>query len=80
MLDTGFDEYILSCSVFYRACIVLVQKTVKTAAYTSMVRPTVEYASTVWDPVNQKKHQITGSGTETSGTICCVTNMVKTLE
>ena len=45
-----------------------------------MVTPTVEYASTVWDPVNQKKHQITGSGTETSGTICCVTNMVKTLE
>jgi len=34
-----------------------------------MVRPTVEYASTVWDPVNHKKHQIIGAGTETSGTI-----------
>jgi len=34
-----------------------------------MVRPTVEYASTVWDPVNHKKHQIIGAGTEMSGTI-----------
>ena len=44
-------------------------KTVKAAAYTFMVRPTVEYASTVWDPVNKKKHQITGAGTETSSMI-----------
>jgi hypothetical protein len=29
----------------------------------------VEYASTVWDPVNKKKHQITGAGTETSSMI-----------
>ena len=30
-------------------------KPVKSAAYTAIVRPTVEYASTVWDPSNQKK-------------------------
>jgi hypothetical protein len=28
---------------------------VKSAAYTSMVRPTMEYASSVWDPTNRKK-------------------------
>jgi hypothetical protein len=28
---------------------------VKSAAYTSMVRPTMEYASLVWDPTNRKK-------------------------
>jgi hypothetical protein len=27
----------------------------KSAAYTAIARPTVEYASTVWDPSNQKK-------------------------
>ena len=30
-------------------------KPVKSAAYTAIVRPTVEYARTVWDPSNQKK-------------------------
>ena len=30
-------------------------KPVKSAAYTSMVRPTMEYASSVWDPTNRKK-------------------------
>jgi len=30
-------------------------KSVKSTAYTSMVRPTMEYASSVWDPTNQKK-------------------------
>jgi hypothetical protein len=30
-------------------------KPVKSAAYTSTVRPTMEYASSVWDPTNQKK-------------------------
>jgi hypothetical protein len=28
---------------------------VKSAAYTTMVRPTMEYASSVWDPTNRKK-------------------------
>ena len=28
---------------------------VKSAAYTSMMRPTMEYASSVWDPTNRKK-------------------------
>jgi hypothetical protein len=28
---------------------------VKSAAYTSMVRPTMEYASSVWGPTNRKK-------------------------
>jgi hypothetical protein len=28
---------------------------VKSAAYTSMVRPTMEYASSVWDPTSRKK-------------------------
>jgi hypothetical protein len=28
---------------------------VKLAAYTSMVIPTMEYASSVWDPTNRKK-------------------------
>ena len=30
-------------------------KPVKSAAYTAIVRPIVEYASTVWDPSNQKR-------------------------
>ena len=30
-------------------------KPVKSAAYTAIVRPTVEYASTVWDPSNKQK-------------------------
>jgi hypothetical protein len=30
-------------------------KPVKSAAYTSMARPTMEYASSVWDPTNRKK-------------------------
>ena len=30
-------------------------KPVKSAAYTSMMRPTMEYASSVWDPTNRKK-------------------------
>jgi hypothetical protein len=30
-------------------------KPVKSAAYTSMVRPTMEYASSVWDPTSRKK-------------------------
>ena len=30
-------------------------KPVKSAAYTSMVRPTMEYASSVWDPTNREK-------------------------
>jgi hypothetical protein len=30
-------------------------KPVKSAAYTSMVRPTMEHASSVWDPTNRKK-------------------------
>jgi hypothetical protein len=30
-------------------------KPVKSAAYASMVRPTMEYASSVWDPTNRKK-------------------------
>ena len=30
-------------------------KPVKSAAYTAIVRPTVEYACTVWDPSNQTK-------------------------
>jgi hypothetical protein len=30
-------------------------KPVKSAAYTSMVRPTMEYTSSVWDPTNWKK-------------------------
>jgi hypothetical protein len=28
---------------------------VKSAAYASMVRPTMEYASSAWDPTNRKK-------------------------
>jgi hypothetical protein len=34
--------------------------------YTAIVRPTVEYASTVWDPSNPKKEQIHRTGTEKS--------------
>lgn len=30
-------------------------KPVKAAAYTSIVRPSLEYASTIWDPTNQNK-------------------------
>ena len=30
-------------------------KPLKSTAYTSMVRPTMEYASSVWDPTNRKK-------------------------
>ena len=30
-------------------------KPVKLAAYTSMVRPTMEYSSSVWDPTNREK-------------------------
>ena len=41
-------------------------KPVKSAAYTAIVRPTVEYASTVWDPSNPKKDQIHRTGTEKS--------------
>jgi hypothetical protein len=35
-----------------------------------MSRPTVEYASTVWDPSNPKKDQIHRTGTEKSSKIC----------
>ena len=45
-------------------------KPVKSAAYTAIVRPTVEYASTVWDPSNPKKDQIHRTGTEKSREIC----------
>jgi hypothetical protein len=67
-------------------------KTVKAATYTSMVRPTVEYASTVWDSVIQKKKNIKSleqvqrravrflwNGYK-DRSLDCVTNMVKALE
>jgi hypothetical protein len=33
----------------------MIIKPVKSAAYTAIVRHTVEYARTAWDPSNQKK-------------------------
>jgi hypothetical protein len=39
---------------------------VKSTAYTTMVRPTLEYAGTVWDP----HHQITRGGPAKSRQIC----------
>ena len=38
----------------FRECTIPVKKT----TYTAMVRPTIEYASTVWDPVNQRHVQM----------------------
>ena len=43
-------------------------KPVKAAAYTAIVRPVVEYASTVWDPSNQD--QIHRTSAEKSSKIC----------
>ena len=65
-------------------------KPVKSAAYTAIVRPTVEYASTVWDPSNQAKiksiEQVQKRAARfvhnnyTDRTPGCVTNMVKSLK
>jgi hypothetical protein len=65
-------------------------KPVKSSAYTARVRPTVEYASTVWDPSNQKKiksiEQVQKRAARfvhnnyTDRTPECVTNMAKSLK
>jgi hypothetical protein len=65
-------------------------KPVKSAAYTAIVRPIVEYASTVWDPSNQKKIKSIEEvqkraarfvhNNYTDRTPGCVTNMVKSLK
>ena len=64
--------------------------TVKSAAYTAIVRPIVEYASTVWNPSNQKKIKSIEQAQKraarfvhnnyTDRTPGCVTNMVKSLK
>ena len=65
-------------------------KPVKSAAYTSMVRPTMEYASSVWDPTNrekisnlekvQKRAARFVFNTYTDRTPGCVTKMVESLK
>ena len=65
-------------------------KPVKSAAYTAIVRPIVEYASTVRDPSNQQKiksiEQVQKRAAQlvhnnyTDRTPRCVTNMVKSLK
>jgi hypothetical protein len=66
-------------------------KPVKSAAYTAIVRPTVEYASTIWDLSNKKKkiksiEQVQKRAARfvhnnyTDRTPGCVTNMVKSLK
>jgi hypothetical protein len=65
-------------------------KPVKSAAYTSMVRPTMEYASSVWDPTNRKKIDILKKvqkraarfvfNNYTDRTPGCVTKMVESLK
>ena len=42
---------------------------VKTLCYQAFVRPIVEYASTVWDPSTEKKHQICGERAATGFTL-----------
>ena len=64
--------------------------TVNSAAYTAIVRPIVEYASTVWNPSNQKKIKSIEQAQKraarfvhnnyTDRTPGCVTNMVKSLK
>ena len=65
-------------------------KPVKAAAYTTIVRPTLEYACTVWDPTTQKHikniEQVQKRAARfahnnyTDRTPGCVTNMTKQLE
>ena len=65
-------------------------KPVKSAAYTSIVRPTMEYASRVWDPTNrekisnlekvQKRAARFVFNTYTDRTPGCVTKMVESLK
>lgn len=64
-------------------------KSVKTAGYTTLVRPVIEYASTVWDPTNQasinsleliqRRAARFVCNDYTSRTPGCVTNMMKNL-
>lgn len=65
-------------------------KRVKSAAYTSMVRPTVEYACSVWDPTEQKQVKVLEKvqkraarfvhNNYTDRTPGCVTKMVRDLQ
>ena len=44
-------------------------KPVKDLTYKSMIRPTMEYSSTICDPYLQTHHSI-GAGAETSSSLC----------
>ena len=68
-------------------------KPIKSAAYTAMVRPTVEYTCMVWDPSSPKKNKAikkvqkraarfvhNNYTDQTLPTPCCVTNMIKSLK
>ena len=44
---------------------------VKEAAYTMFVRPSVEFASSAWDPPHPKKHSEIGAGAEKLSPFCC---------
>ena len=60
-------------------------RTVKETSYTAIVRPTIEYAATVWDPTSQSKIkaleniQRRAARFITNRTPGCVTNMITSL-
>jgi hypothetical protein len=53
-------------------------RTAKETSYTAIVRPTIEYAATVWDPTSQSKIKAL-ENIQRRGAPGCVTNMITSL-